>query len=107
MKKPNKHRPKPAKRERYKISNWKEYNQALKQRGSLEVWIAKEAEQQWYYQGLSQRGAQYKYSEMCMEMAITLRIVYHLRYRQLEGFLKSLVGDVGVVGKSSRLYSHQ
>jgi len=90
--KTNKHRPRSAKRQQYKISNWKEYNQGLKQRGSLEVWIEQDAEQQWYYQGSAQRGAQYKYSEMCIEMAMTLRVVYHLGYRQLEGFLTSLVG---------------
>lgn len=95
MKKTNKPCPKSAKCQRYKISNWKEYNEALKQRGSLEVWIDKDAEQLWYYQGPAQRGAQYKYSETCMEMAITLRSIYHLRYRQLEGFLKSLVGMLG------------
>jgi len=95
MQKTNKHRPKSANRQQYKVSNWKEYNQGLKQRGSLEVWIQKDAEQQWYYQGSAQRGAQYKYSEMCIEMAITLRVVYHLGYRQLEGFLTSLVGMLG------------
>lgn len=95
MQKPKLHRPKPAKRGPYKISNWKQYNQALKQRGSLEVWIEKDMEQQWYYRGVQQRGAQYEYSDNCIEMAIALRSIYHLPYRQLEGFLLSLVKVLG------------
>jgi len=35
----NKRRPKPAKSGQYKIKNWKGYNHALKQRGSLEIWV--------------------------------------------------------------------
>ncbi|MFN0109822.1 MAG: IS5/IS1182 family transposase, partial [Blastocatellia bacterium] len=27
----------------YRIRNWREYNRALKQRGSLTVWISKDA----------------------------------------------------------------
>jgi hypothetical protein len=88
---PNKCRPNVAKGNRYKIRNWKEYNQGLKQRGSLEIWIEEDIESKWYYQGKAQRGAQFEYSDACIEMAAMLREVYHLPYRQLEGFLKSLV----------------
>lgn len=91
MQLPNQRRPKAAKGNQYKIKNWKEYNQALKQRGSLEIWIEDDIESKWYYQGESQRGAQYEYSDVCIETAAVLREVYHLPYRQLEGFIKSLV----------------
>jgi hypothetical protein len=89
------HRPKASQRSQYKIKNWKEYNQALKQRGSLEIWIEKEAEGQWYYQGKTQRGAQFKYSDTCIQIAAVLREIYQLKYRQLEGFLVSLVSRMG------------
>jgi hypothetical protein len=95
MRLPNKCRPKAAKGNEYKIKNWKEYNQALKQRGSLEIWIEDDIDSKWYYQGKSQRGAQYEYSDACIEMASVIREIYHLPYRQLEGFLKSLVNRVG------------
>ena len=91
MQLPNKRRPKSRKAGHYKIRNWKEYNQALKQRGSLEIWIEDDIESKWYYQGGLQRGAQFKYSDVCIEMAAVLRAVYHLPYRQLEGFVRSLV----------------
>jgi hypothetical protein len=31
----------------YKITNWKDYNQALKQRGSLTVWLSDDLEKNW------------------------------------------------------------
>jgi hypothetical protein len=56
----------------------------------LEIWIEEDIESKWYYQGKTQRGAQFEYSDACIEMAAVLREVYQLPYRQLEGFLKSL-----------------
>lgn len=35
---------------KHKISNWKQYNQALVQRGSLTVWMDEQAIQQWHCQ---------------------------------------------------------
>ena len=32
---------------RYKVSNWREYDQALQQRGSLTVWVTPEALEAW------------------------------------------------------------
>ena len=31
----------------YKVTNWKDYNQALKQRGSLTVWLSDDLEENW------------------------------------------------------------
>jgi hypothetical protein len=95
MQLPNKQRPKPAKSGHHKINNWREYNQALKLRGSLEIWIEDGIESKWYYQGKTQQGAQFIYSKACIELAAVLRVLYHLPYRQLEGFLISLVKRSG------------
>ncbi len=54
-----------------------------------------ELENKWYYQGGSQRGAQYLYSDSCIEMACIVKEVYHLGYRQTQGFLESLVAFRG------------
>jgi hypothetical protein len=32
---------------RYKVSNWREYDRALQQRGSLAVWVTPEALEAW------------------------------------------------------------
>lgn len=95
MKQQRSNRPKATKRSYYKVTNWSAYNQALKQRGSLEIWIADEVEKQWYYSGSSQRGAQYRYSDSCIQMACIIKEVYHLGYRQTQGFLESLIVQLG------------
>jgi hypothetical protein len=34
-------------RDKYKVSNWREYDQTLQQRGSLTVWVTPEAPEAW------------------------------------------------------------
>jgi hypothetical protein len=46
--------------------------------------------QAWRYQGPSQRGAQFRYSDTAIECLLTLRAVYHLTLRATEGFARSL-----------------
>ncbi len=95
MKKKNQSRPDTTKGSCYKVTNWKQYNQALKQRGSLHLWFPAELEQQWYFKGVNQKGAQFQYSNMCIEVACHIKEVYHLAYRQTQGFLESLIGILG------------
>lgn len=95
MKQQKTNRPKATKRSEYKITNWSQYNQALKQRGSLHIWMPAEWENQWYHQGENQRGAQFRYSDSCIEMACIIKQVYGLAYRQTQGFLESLVAFRG------------
>lgn len=80
-----------AKSSVYKVKNWSEYNRVLKQRGNLTVWFSQEAIQKWYYEGPTHRGAQFKYSDLAIETALTLKAIYHLPLRQTEGFLQSIV----------------
>ena len=74
----------------YLIRNWKQYNDALVRRGSLTLWVEQETLQAWRYQGPSQRGAQYRFSDLAIECLLTLRCVYHLTLRATEGFARSL-----------------
>lgn len=75
----------------YKVKNWPEYNQTLKQRGSLTIWISREALKKWNYQGPALRGAQYKYSDLAIETILTLKVLFHLQFRQVEGLMHSIV----------------
>lgn len=74
----------------YRIDNWSQYNQALVERGSLSVWISEEAIDHWEYDGPSQWGEDYTYSDFAIEACLRLRLVYHLALRQTEGFVTSL-----------------
>jgi hypothetical protein len=81
---------KAAPKSTYRIRNWKQYNDALVRRGSLTLWVDQEMLQAWRYQGPSQRGAQFRYSDTAIECLLTLRAVYHLTLRATEGFARSL-----------------
>jgi IS5 family transposase len=74
----------------YRIRNWKDYDRALVQRASLTVWIDLEASKHWTYEGPSQQGAQFTYSDLAIETLLTLREVFHLTNREVEGFVSSL-----------------
>jgi Transposase DDE domain len=74
----------------YRIRNWKQYNDALVNRGSLTLWVDQATLQAWNYQGPTQRGGQFEYSDTAIECLLTLRAVYHLTLRATEGFARSL-----------------
>jgi hypothetical protein len=74
----------------YRIRNWKQYNDALVRRGSLTLWVEQETLRVWRYQGPTQRGAQFQFSDLAIECLLTLRAVYHLTLRATEGFSRSL-----------------
>lgn len=38
-------------KEKYKVTNWKAYNKALVERGSLTLWIDDEVVEDWYHTG--------------------------------------------------------
>ncbi len=74
----------------YRIRNWKQYNDALVNRGSLTLWIDRATLQAWRYQGPARRGAQPQYSDTAIECLLTLRAVFHLTLRATEGFARSI-----------------
>ena len=80
----------------YRIRNWKDYNDALVRRGSLTLWVDEAPLPAWRYQGPTQRGAQFAYSDLAVECLLTLRAVYRLTLRATEGFARSLFGLMGL-----------
>ena len=80
----------------YHVRNWAAYGQSLKQRGNVTVWFSPEAVSAWTYQGPAQRGGQFVYSDVAIETALTLRLIYHLALRQTEGFVESVLDLMGL-----------
>ena len=78
-------------KDKYRVTNWSSYNRSLKGRGDITLWFDKELAKVWLYDGPDQRGAQYKYSDECILGLLQLKVVFHLKYRQLEGFVESLL----------------
>lgn len=84
-------------KKKYKVTNWKEYNQALKQRGSLTFWLGDDLEENWYEASFSgKRGRPLIYSDICMKILATLRHIFKLALQQLEGFVVSIFTWFGI-----------
>lgn len=81
---------------RYKVKNWREYNRSLKNRGSITLWLSEDVMKSWYYDGPNQKGAQFTYSDACIEACCLVKKVYGLAWRQTEGFVGSIIKMLGL-----------
>ena len=81
---------------KYKVSNWREYDQALQQRGSLTVWVTPEALEAWAPAKTGQRGRPTSYSDIVIETAVMLRLAMGKPWRQTEGMLRSIIQMLGL-----------
>ena len=66
-------------KQRYRVTNWAEYNASLRQRGSLTVWFSDEAIAAWRAEPRTTRGGQPHYSALAIQTALTLRAVFRVR----------------------------
>jgi len=89
MPKQNK-KPQPRQKALYRVKNWSEYDQALVQRGSITFWMSDDFEQTWMHSGKKQRGSQFDYSDQAILVMLTVKEVFHLTNRAVEGFVRSL-----------------
>ena len=71
---------------KFKITNWAEYEAGLRRRGSLMLWMTEDALSSWQAPKRRTRGGQPRYSDLAIETALTLGLVFGLRLRQAEGF---------------------
>ena len=74
-------------RQKHKVTNWREYDASLRQRGSLTVWFTDEAIAAWRAAPRTTRGGQPWYSPLAILPALTLRAVFRLGLRQTEGLI--------------------
>src|SRR4051812_40622356 len=86
------HIPRPKRR----VTNWTEYNEALRQRGSLTVWFTDDAIAAWKAAPRTTPGGQPHYSDLAITTALTLRAVFHLALRQTEGLIGSVLQLLGL-----------
>src|SRR3982751_445411 len=81
---------------RYQIKNWREYDQALQNRGSLTVWFTPEAVAAWHPPLTGKRGRARRYSDLAIETGHLLRLAFGRPWRQTEGLLRSIAVLLGV-----------
>jgi hypothetical protein len=83
-------------KQRHRVTNWAEYDAALRQRGSLTVWFSDEAIAAWRAEPRTTRGGQPHYSALAIRTALTLRAVFRLALRQTEGLIGSILQLLGL-----------
>ena len=86
----------PKYKTKYSVSNWPEYERGLVQRGDVTVWLTPKAIAASSPAPNGRRGGQRKYSNLAIDAALALRLVFHLPLRQTEGFLNSVFNMMGV-----------
>jgi len=78
-------------KELYRVRNWAAYDAALVSRGDITIWISQEAIDEWEGKKVAhKRGRPKAYSDLAIEISLTLKEVFHLPNRGTEGFLRSI-----------------
>ena len=85
-------------KQKYKVTNWSEYNKALRRRGDITVWLSNEAISQWFktdrvYDGT---GAPKLYTDFALITCHEIRLVYKLPLRQSQGLIDSIFQLMGI-----------
>ena len=78
----------------YRTANWRSYNAALKQRGSLLIWF--DPETQWLGAPSGKRGRSATFSDAAIQACLTLKALVGLPLRQTTGLVASLMKLAGL-----------
>lgn len=79
------------KKNKYRVRNWKEYNESLVNRGRIMFWISDETIEKWEETEKPKgRGRPKKWSDTAIETGLVVGQVFHQPLRQAEGLLKSI-----------------
>jgi len=76
----------------YRLRNWKQYNAALVQRGSLTLWVSDDVLTVWRNnEKTGKPGKPRTYSDTAVCCMATLKEVYHLPLRATQGLMRSIL----------------
>jgi IS5 family transposase len=84
-------KPKPA---RYRTTNWSSYNDALRKRGSLLIWLDKEMT--WHAPHEGRLGRPPVFSNAAIQFCLSLKVLFKLPLRQTAGMVASLLRLAGL-----------
>lgn len=79
---------------RYRTTNWKEYNAALKARGDLTIWLNKDM--QWHAAPSGKRGRNQTFADAAIQFCLTIKCLFGLALRQTLGWVQSLLRLAGL-----------
>lgn len=84
-------KPAPAK---YQTTNWRDYNAALKARGSLLIWL--DPAMQWYAPASGKPGRQPTFSDTAIQCCLSIKVLFGLALRQAIGMVEGLIKLAGL-----------
>ena len=84
-------RPEPA---RYRTTNWKSYNDALKQRGSLLIWLDKDLA--WLAPRSGRTGRPPVFTDAAIQFCLMVKVLFGLPLRQTTGMVESILSMAGL-----------
>lgn len=84
-------------KQKFKITNWSAYNNALRQRDSLTVWLDESAIAAWTDSAQPEgRGRPLHYTDMAITTILMMKHVFNLSLRALQGFVDSIFKLMGL-----------
>ena len=81
----------PTYKTHYRVGNWGAYERALVRRGDVTLWLSPGARAAWRAAPSGLPGGQQRFSDVAIETALTLRLLFRLPLRQTEGFVRSIL----------------
>jgi hypothetical protein len=84
-------------KDKYRIRNWRQYNQSLVNRGSITFWFDEAAIAKWYSVERSNKpGRPDTYSDDAMRCGLLIKAVFRTALRALQGFIGSIIRILGL-----------
>jgi len=80
-----------AKKQRYKVRNWHDYNKGLIRRGSLTLWFDEKSVKEWHKAKQNGRGRPKVYADMAILCMLTVKMVFRLPLRATQGLVESII----------------
>nr|WP_245581390.1 IS5 family transposase [Octadecabacter arcticus] len=83
-------------KKRQKVTNWRVYNEGLRQRGDVTIWLSPEVADKWLADKRQTPGGQPTYSDMAISVCLTLGMAFKQPLRQTQGLVGSLARLMGL-----------
>jgi hypothetical protein len=83
-------------KQKQRVTNWAEYDEGLRGRGDLTVWVSEDALALWSAPPRTTPGGQALYSDLAIELCLTLGMVFKQPLRQTQGLMRSIAKLLGV-----------
>ena len=81
---------------RYRVTNWPAYEAGLRRRGDVTFRVEESALAGWRAPRRTTPGGQPRYSDLAIELVLSVRLVFHRALRQAEAFARSVLRLLGL-----------